>query len=254
MRSTSEKPSQSQRMRLNNPMKRPEIVAKVQATRDARGYREKMRQLLGQRHAVGQMRRLSPITAEERTALSARMRMNNPMHRPEIAAKPQTPERRAASSLRMKESWRLGKITTRRHGRAPNKSEARLATVLGPIGFRYVGDGTHWIARTPSGIRRNPDFIHRSARRRVAFLLHGAYYHRDPGLLRAEIDDYRATGWRVLIFWATNHVAQWHLPIILQTVLTWLGGSESPLSAQGQIQQFTISSVTRTITSWPLES
>lgn len=163
-------------------------------------------------------------------------------------------ERRAALSKQMKKAWKDGKIRPRITGRSKNKSEAKLSPVLESLGFRYTGNGSHWIAKTQSGIRRNPDFIYKSAKLKIAFLLNATYYHRNEELLKTELADYLSAGWRVLIFWVTNRVCNWHLPIVLKAANTFVNGRKSLLSSQGQIQQFTILSATRTITSWPLES
>lgn len=257
MKSGQEKKSRLRMLGPDNPMKNPEIVARVKAANVANGRYKKFGEQIKAMHAAGKVPRRKHFSKEEREAISLRMKLNNPMKRPEIAAKVSkqfTPLHRKEMSETMKKSWREGKITPRQHGMGKNKSEERLSPVLEDIGFRYCGDGTHWIAVTKSGIRRNPDFVWKSATLKTAFLLNGAYFHRDKILLEQELEDYRSAGWRVLIFWITNHVAKWHLPIVSQAATNFVNGRESVLSPQGQIQQFTILSATRTITSWPLES
>jgi len=83
--------------KLNNPMKRPEVAAKMSATMKMKAniFRARMLQMIKD----GRMRH-GPMSEKERQKTSDRMKRNNPMRRPEIAAKVAATQRAAIAEGR----------------------------------------------------------------------------------------------------------------------------------------------------------
>mgnify|MGYP001558513836 CR=1 FL=1 len=190
-----------------------------------------------------------------------RMRLNNPMKRPEIIAKVQeTRERTGANervSKRNKRWWAEGKFTGahRRmaNSRGMNKTEAKLFGVIQPLGFRFTGDGTFWLQKTKSGIARNPDFIWGSGKKKTGLLLHGLYWHiqlkSNP---ETEIADYKAAGWNLFVLWISAkgyHLSNYMLPTITVEIAQWLNGLKSRRLRRPDIHQFSTSNAVLITTS-----
>jgi G:T-mismatch repair DNA endonuclease (very short patch repair protein) len=114
------------------------------------------------------------------------------------------PQERLRRSVLMTQRHAEGRVPNTRatRGLGPNKDEAALLKMIAPLGFRYVGDGKFWIGPCISGKRRNPDFIWRRWRRKIAVLYHGRYWHEQKGSPAAhaeELNDYLQIGWKVFV-------------------------------------------------------
>jgi len=136
-------------------------------------------------------------------AAAIRMREFNPMFDPQIA-------KRAAKMRMERHGERLALQTRWLHfmGRMkpwlnlhirPTRPEKELTLLLEPLGFRYTGDSQFWIGPCKSGTRRNPDFVWRSGRKKVALLYNGKYWHERRGDDEIELADYDNRGWRVFV-------------------------------------------------------
>lgn len=210
-----EREAASQRMKANNPVNSPEVREKIAAT-----LRKQSKQLAAR---LDQMRRDGlithpPMSEANKAAASARMKANNPMKRPEVAAKVSISKlwRHFGNPKVIAEAWI-------RAGVAPNKAEQALAELIASLGFRFVGDALFWIGPCRSGRCRNPDFIYKSGRNRIAILLHGEYWHRAESDA-VELADYTGKGWQVLTIW-TKELSD---PIaVFAKTKTWLAGLKS---------------------------
>lgn len=175
----------------------------------------------------GKRRRKTLPSLKERQAASLRMRLHNPMFRPEVRARVSASLKRNAAERRSR--WRAmygEEWTTVRYG--PNKAEASLLTLISPLGFLFVGDGRFWIGPCQSGKRRNPDFILGSGRNKAALLYNGAYWHSRPDTNATEqLADYQQAGWRVFVV----DEAKMRQPLnLVREVRVWLNGNESIVS------------------------
>lgn len=176
------------------------------------------------------------------------MKANNPMKNSQtIAAVSKylwTAEHRQRMSKRMKKLWKEGKITSahrRLIGKKMNKTESLLSEVIRPMGFIYKGNGDFWIAGCQSGMARNPDFIWKSGKNKIALLMHGKYWHTMPNSNSSqEMRDYKDKGWSVFVLWVTNHMLKKHLEPIRTEIKSWLDGRLSSRSKTQDIRQFTI--------------
>lgn len=216
--SQEERDAQSERMKANNPVNSPEVREKIRQTLLAK------RAMLSERaktmHAAGQFGEHKPMGPEARAKISQLMTDNNPMKRPEVAAKVAMWHRwkNFANPKAMAETWI-------RAGVAPNKAEQKLAQVLAPLGFRFVGDGSFWIGPCQSGMCRNPDYIYKSGRRKIGVLLNGAYWHQLPNRNdQQEMQDYQAYGWKMLVIMESELS---NTTTVLAKVKDWLAGLKS---------------------------
>lgn len=154
---------------------------------------------------------------EERKALSERCkkRMDNGWVRPPMSEKEKESIRQRMAGNQfgagnkmpddLKERHRARmKANNPRHEQrspGPNKAESRLDKIVSPMGFLFVGDGSFWLPKGPSGKRRNPDWIYKDGSSKIAILHHGEYWHRDATAESIAMNDYEFFGWRVLIIW-----------------------------------------------------
>lgn len=245
------------RMTNRNPMKDPAVVAKRQATLLARYGKDHHSKLFKRLWRQGKIKG-RPLSERAKKLASERMKASNPMKNADVVAKMRaslSPKSRKAKSLRMKQTWAEGKITPamfsgKGNVKGANAMERALFPVLRHYHGRFVGDGTFWIAKTKSGIRRNPDFMVGEAKDKTAILLHGTYWHRDPRTAMAEIEDYSAAGWHLLIIW-TRRISKWMLPHIKGEVKLFLSEVRSSQSKTPVLHQFTTWNVTLITTSLP---
>lgn len=233
--SEENKTAHSERMKANNPMWDEGIKAKMLATIEERYGKDFFRNLFKRLNEEGwQGERKTPITEEERAALSKRVTANNPMKDMDAVRKSMesfTPERRRAALDRMKKTWEEGKITPamflgKGNVRPANKTETVVLSLVERFEGKFVGDGKFWLAVTESGIRRNPDFIFGSGKAKTALLVHGVYWHQDESQVQQEITDYLGAGWNLMILW-TKGIKDWMLPSIEEWVLSWLAESSA---------------------------
>lgn len=189
--------------RLVNPATLPEVRAKISATLKKRSTELSKR--LKARWGQGLMPKPIIRTPEMRARSAERMRTNNPMRNPEIAAKvAASNSANTSNSEQMKRSWREGRIKPRSaygpNSAAPNKAEQRLADLIQrlQLPFEYTGNGAFWIGPCATGTRRNPDFVNKASKRVI--LLHGEYWHKQAAV-RQENYDYLSRGWRPLVIW-----------------------------------------------------
>jgi G:T-mismatch repair DNA endonuclease (very short patch repair protein) len=81
----------------------------------------------------------------------------------------------------------------------PNKLEASLIPLMQRFGFRYTGDGSHWIHR--AGASRNPDFKRNGSR--VIVDIWGDYWHRGEDAAEC-VAWYAASGYVALVIWESQ--------------------------------------------------
>lgn len=147
------------------------------------------------------------------------MKISNPMHRPDVAAKAVATNRKRWSEAAYQE-------LEHQSGYGPNKAEAVLLGLIQSIGFRYTGDGSFWIGPCVSGKRRNPDFIYKSGTLKTAVLYHGRYWHaRSDSDDGQELQDYSAAGWGVLV--VTEVELKGDLAMLSAKVIAWLASLQS---------------------------
>ena len=103
----------------------------------------------------------------------------------------------------------------------PTKPELQLTKLLFPLGFTYTGDRSFWIGPCQSGMRRNPDFVWRSGKRKVALLFNGKYWHDGGTKDATEMADYIGEGWRLCII--TEEMLQDPEGVVAMVGL-WLAG------------------------------
>lgn len=209
-----ERDAQGQRMRDNNPMKRPEVREKVRKAAASR--KPELVARINRLRAEGKMGNPPPLTAEQREATRKRMSVNNPMRNPEVRA-------RVAQTLRNQYATDRKAMVERwvNAGIAPNKAEMSLEEMIAPLGFRFVGDGRFWIGPCQSGKCRNPDFVYETGRRKIAILLNGKYWHSLPKSDDNQaMADYAALGWRVFVVWDS----ELNQSTLLSRIKDWLIG------------------------------
>lgn len=210
-----ERQAASTRLKANNPVNNPEVRAKISATLQAQA--KDLAERLDLTRRAGKLN-IPPMSEERRIATSERMKVSNPMKRPDVAAKVSAwqKEKYISDPKATAEAWI-------RAGSAPNKAESLLADTIAPLGFSFVGNATFWIGPCQSGSCRNPDFIYGTGRKRIAILLHGEYWHR-PETDTIELADYQSLNWRVLTIWTKELT---NPPAIYSKVETWLHGLAS---------------------------
>lgn len=244
VQSQAQRSAASARMKKNNPMRVAATVKKMRRTMAERYGEDFTSKFFKQAWADGKIK--GKPQSERAKALSRkRMKEKNPMHDAEVVARAMMsrgPKHILAASERMKTMWREGKITPQMfkgkgNVKPANSFERTLILILEPMRGRFVGDGKFWIKKTASGICRNPDFIFGSGRDKIALLLHGTYWHRDPLATRLEIDDYAVAGWSVFVLW-TKRLSKWMLPSITQEVESWLSEARSSRSGGPTLRQF----------------
>lgn len=245
----------SDRMKKKNPMASTVAIKKRTATikkkHGADFYSKLFKRLWAERKLAGRK-----LSMKERKAISARMKANNPMKRASVVAKAAgnySPERKAMLSERMKKTWRDGKITPsmfigKGNVKGANKMERLLFPIIRRHRGRFVGDGTFWIRVTASGISRNPDFIFGSGKDKIALLVHGEFWHRDEAKAKAELNDYIADGWNVLVIW-TRRISKWMIPAIKAEIVSWLNEVRSSPSKMPAVRQFMTWNASRITTS-----
>lgn len=234
----------SQRLKQDNPMARPEIRAKVsQRLLEKTEWRQRMSERMktanpmkdpAAKERMGQSLRQSLAKAghierpwlrkkgrsspspEAREKAKLRMLTNNPMKNPETVQRVVLIRRwrQFSSPKSYVAKW------IRRHI-GPNKVEKALETLIAPLGFKFVGDGHFWIGPCLSGKCRNPDFIYKSGKLRIALLYNSRYWH---DLLPTnddaeELADYAALHWRVLVVKEEDMNSA-----VKDKVLDWLSG------------------------------
>lgn len=216
--SVKQKQMISERMKIRNPMKRPEIVKKVVAAKHANGSYQRLALRMAELHKAGKI--LHPImTAKGRQKLSQSMKENNPMKNPEVVQRVRLIRlwRNFSNPKAMAKAWI-------RAGIAPNRAELLLAKLILPLGFRFVGDGSFWIGPCQSGHCRNPDFIYKSGRNKQAILLNGEYWHLHRGRNdQEEMTDYKTLGWQVLVIWGKELATP---SDVINKITHWLNGQK----------------------------
>ena len=207
-----EKEAHRQRATVSNPMRDPNI-------------RMKMRE---------------SIIANKEAMMRAteRMRKRNPMFNPiSVTAMRQTLAQRHGERLALLFRWyhlsgRIGQgFTHPALNRRPTRPEALLIPLLEPLGFRYTGNRAFWVGPCKSGQRRNPDFIWKTGRHKIALLYNGTYWHERHGEDAIEIGDYESKGWQVFV---VTEVAMEDTEAIVAAVSTWLVGLGFNPSPQGR--------------------
>lgn len=246
----------SERMRQNNPMKRPEVAQRAGATNRERNH-DKLAVETKRRRANGSFRP-GVMTQAGRDAIAKRMRENNPMRQPAIVDKMRDTAKRTGhyqrAGERMRQAWADGRITPHVVKKGINKTEARLLEAIRPLGFRFVGDGTFWLKTTASGVSRNPDFIWQSGKRKTALLLNAVYYHTVKTDPETELHDYRKAGWNIFVLWLSGnggHLPKYLMPAIVGEIGQWLAGLQSQKLKRPDIHQFSTSNAGLIITSSP---
>src|SRR3990167_9517233 len=159
----------SERMKINNPMKRPEVryqQAKTMAAAYASGKCVPFMSTPEGRKRIGEIARARALGPD------------NPMRNPE------TMKRNLAKALAH-----------------PNQFEKRVSAFLSShqFPFKFTGDASFWIGPCLSGGHRNPDFV--NSKKKLAILAHGRHWHQDPVKVEKELEDYRTMGWRCLVIW-----------------------------------------------------
>ncbi len=243
----------SERMKRSNPMKNAKIVAKAQKT-------------IKQRHGIDYSSRLfkrlwregkikgKPLSEKAKRLNSQRMKRSNPMKNPDVVKRARlafTPARREAASQRMKQTWAEGKITPSMfmglgNVKAANKTERKLFPILRYYHGRFTGNGTYWLSKTASGVRRNPDFVFGD--KKMALLVHGTFWHRDPVQAALEMNDYMAAGWHLYVLW-TKRISNWMLEPIKEDIKLWLAEVRSSQSQTPVLRQYMTWNADRIITS-----
>lgn len=215
--SAQERKANSERMKAKNPVKSKEVRNKI--SQSLRKRSKELSERLHQRWESGEMKP-HPQTEAQRRAASERMKANNPMKNPAVAAKVAESKRKAwtENHKEMAEQWI-------RAGTPPNKAEQTLAELIAPLNFRFVGGGDFWIGPCQSGMCRNPDFVYKTGRLKIAILLNGEYWHSRPERNdQQEVADYHGMGWRILIISDTelrDAVA------VVTKVRNWMDGLKS---------------------------
>jgi hypothetical protein len=208
----AERLAQSERMRRDNPMKRPEIREKRRHLSDKRkqDLREQCRRL----YAMGLFGHPPPMTEETKEAHRQRMRQNNPMKNPETRLKVS----RAIQAQYKEDRCSMVKRWVNA-GNAPNKAESMLAEIITPMGFQFTGGGQFWIGPCQSGRCRNPDFVYGTGREKIALLLNGEYWHSLPKSDdEAAMTDYSELGWQVFVV-TDKELIQ---PTVKTRIMDWL--------------------------------
>lgn len=201
----------SDRMKMNNPMKRPEVRAKQ--SKSMKQHHVELADRLRKTREEGKLRH-GTMTEESRAKLRERMKNSNPMRNPEVA-------QRVGLTARWRHLSDPKAYATRwvRKLVGPNKAEQQVEELLTPLGFKFVGDGKFWIGPCPSGKCRNPDFIYKSGRLKMGLLYHSQYWHGEmPNDDEEELKDYQALGWQVFVLW------EGALPEAAEKVKAWLDG------------------------------
>lgn len=152
----------AERMRINNPMRRPGVAQKASATKKGR---------------KNPYYRLTPEGLAKR---QKHMRERNPMADPETRA-------RAYATM----STVMG----------PNKFEQQIKEFIQrhALPFRYVGNRAYWIGPCASGKCRNPDFVHTGGEQWV-ILANGSYWHPQDRHA-VQMQDYHSMGYRAFVIW-----------------------------------------------------
>ncbi len=250
----------SERMKLNNPMKNPIAVRKMRETMDKNHGSDFSSRLFKKLWAEGRLAG-HPLSDRAKALSSSRMKDRNPMKDAATVEKMRasiTPEQRMAASDRMKQTWAEGKITPamfsgKGNVKGANQTERKLFPILRYYHGRFVGDGTFWLAKTTSGISRNPDFIFGSGKNKTALLVHGLYWHRDQETARIEMVDYTEAGWNLFVLW-TKRLSDWMMPAVKQEIKLWLDEIASSQSPTPVLRQFMTWNANRTIILSPMES
>lgn len=244
----------SDRMKRENPMHDRETVEKARKTKEETGYRQLMSKVMKGRWERGEVPSSTPSLAARKKA-SGRMTKHNPMYDPKIVEKVRVTQKarghHEAFGRRVRAKWAVGEMPINRPQGHINKHEAKTLAAIKHLGFRYTGDSQFWLAKTNSGIRRNPDFIWRSGSDKAALLLHGSTWHRDQKKAEIEAQDYVDAGWNILILWTDGRYTKAMLEQIVTVVEKWCNGLQSNRSAMPAMQQFTISKSARIIRSLP---
>lgn len=160
----------SLRMKLNNPMKRKDVAARMGAT---------LRESCASGAVIPFM-----CTPEGKRRIS------------EIATK------KMLSKLNpMKDPAIVQRVFDQLH-RTPNGFESRVIqfVIQYELPFRYTGDYSFWVP-CKSGRRKNPDFIHVNTKAKKAILAHGRYWHRFEEEVQEEKADYASRGWQCFVIW-----------------------------------------------------
>lgn len=186
------------RMARGNPMDDPATLAKMTATvkqqfRDGRpviGPRRPDKPYVLAPRASIQPRRQPKLDTPARLAMSVRMKADNPMRRPDVAAR---------MGVSLKRAYQEGRINPPSRA-VSSAQELELFDCFAKAGLPLVhcGGRQFWIGPCQSGKRRNPDMRHVSARR--AILFSSRYWHT-PEDMTIQLQDYLGKGWAVLNFW-----------------------------------------------------
>lgn len=234
----------SERMKRNNPMKDPEVSARRVATWHANGGSRIASEKMKQRHASGELH-APENTPTLREQNSQRMKQQNPMRDPAVAARVkatrrrtdagakararlrglwQDPDYRAAQVKRMKtrnpmfNSATVEKSLRKRSVQgAPSKMELWFLAVCKKKGLPiwYSGMGEYWV----NG--RNPDFkVH--GRKLVIEITDGYTYRKQArtaeNYAEPTIKHYQKAGYSCLVVMMPERRYKWKTP--LQTSLT----------------------------------
>jgi G:T-mismatch repair DNA endonuclease (very short patch repair protein) len=164
----------------------------------------------------------------------------NPMKRSEVAQKVSTTIKRkwrAFFSEQMSQNWKDGKIPppwqTGPTKLSPNGMEQVLAAILADVAptFRFTGNRAFWVGPSPSGRRRNPDFVDSKTKR--AILLHGEYWHTTEDAA-VEVSDYLSCKWQVLVIW-TRELQQKNRAALLLRIVQFLTSASSASVSLGRL-------------------
>lgn len=170
-------------------MKQAANQAKVSAVMKERHHTQ-FSKAMKDRHAAGKIP-YSGMSQENRALLAERMRLNNPMRKPEVAARMGVTMRARYADPELKMQWLA------QHTRHINKLEQAVLEFLAQhqLPFRFTGDKSFWIGPGLSGKHRNPDFIHETTALKQAILVHGRFWHQTDSVAE-ELADYYSLGWQ----------------------------------------------------------
>lgn len=191
-------------MRLHNPVAREDVRERIRATVKLQSSALVAR--MRQTRASGRWRP-GVMTSEGRESISSRMRLNNPMYRPEVA-------RKASNSL--KASIASGQVvpTMLQPGWADrfksiNKEEQALLDLLNaffPDAWAFTGTSDKSVGWC------KPDFMHTDEKKIIEY--HGCYWHNCPtcyptpsftvnvGRDHAKRKEYESQGYKLLEVWS----------------------------------------------------
>ncbi|KKK68643.1 hypothetical protein LCGC14_2941990, partial [marine sediment metagenome] len=180
-----ERDKSAERMKINNPMKDPDIVRKVHSKINHK--------VVGKKMAETNRKKGYYIKTSER------MKINNPMKNEKIAKN---------HSNYMKKKWREEehiKKMIKAFKLKPNKAEKVLINSIKNhnLHYKYVGDFSFWIDG------KNPDFINHNGEKKVIEIF-GDFWHTSPKKIgkktveehcEERINHFKRNGFSTLIIW-----------------------------------------------------